>query len=68
MPSCLPLLALDIGIAWCVWAWRRGRTARRVRLPVAWSVGSLVLLYLASTPRMARCAAWTLERQYPPVA
>jgi len=68
MPSCLLLMALAIGIAWCLWAWRRGRTPRQARLPVAWTVGSLVLLYLASTPWVARWAAWTLERQSPPVA
>jgi uncharacterized SAM-binding protein YcdF (DUF218 family) len=28
----------------------------------------LLLLYLASTPAVARWAAWTLERQHPPVA
>jgi hypothetical protein len=44
MPSCLLLVALAIGIAWCLWAWRRGRTARQARLPVAWTVGSLAEL------------------------
>jgi uncharacterized SAM-binding protein YcdF (DUF218 family) len=68
MPSCLLLMALAIGIAWCLWAWRRGRTPRQARLPLAWTVGSLILLYLASTPWVARWAAWTLERQYPSVA
>ena len=68
MPSCLLLLALAIGIAWCLWAWKRGRTTRPARLPEAWTIGSLVLLYLASAPAVARWAAWTLEREYPPVA
>jgi uncharacterized SAM-binding protein YcdF (DUF218 family) len=68
MPSCLLLMALAIGIAWCLLAWRRGRTARQARLPVAWTVGSLALLYLASTPWVARWATWTLERQNPPLA
>ena len=68
MPSCLLLMALAIGIAWCLWAWRRGRTPRQARLPLTWTMGSLALLYLASTPWVARWAAWTLERQYPPVA
>jgi uncharacterized SAM-binding protein YcdF (DUF218 family) len=31
-------------------------------------VGSLALLFVASTPRVARWPAWTLERQYPLVA
>lgn len=68
MPSCLLLVALAIGIAWCLWAWRRGRTARQARLPVAWTIGGVLLLYLTSTPAVARWAAWTLERQHPPVA
>ena len=68
MPSCLLLMGLAVGIAWCLWAWKRGRTPRQARLPIALVVGSASLLYLASTPWVARWAAWTLEREHPPVA
>jgi uncharacterized SAM-binding protein YcdF (DUF218 family) len=68
MPSCLLLMGLAIGIIWCLRAWKRGRTPRQARLPIALVVGSASLLYLASTPWVARWAAWTLERQHPPVA
>lgn len=68
MPSCVLLVALAVGFAWCLWAWKRGRTARQARLPMAWTIGSLALLYLASTPWVARWAAWTLERDHRPVA
>jgi hypothetical protein len=32
MPSCLLLMGLAVGIAWCLWAWKRGRTPRQARL------------------------------------
>jgi uncharacterized SAM-binding protein YcdF (DUF218 family) len=68
MPSCLLLMGLAVGIVWCFWAWKRGRTPRQARLPIALAIGSALPLYLASTPWVARWAAWTLERQHPPVA
>jgi uncharacterized SAM-binding protein YcdF (DUF218 family) len=68
MPSCLLLMGLAIGILWCLWAWKRGRTPRQARVPIALAAGSASLLYLASTPWVARWAASTLERDHPPVA
>ncbi len=68
MPSCLLMLGMAVGAAWCLWAWRRGKTPRQAWLAVALLVDSTVLLYLASTPLVARWAAWTLERENPPVA
>jgi uncharacterized SAM-binding protein YcdF (DUF218 family) len=68
MPSCLLLMGLAVGIAWCLWAWKRGRTPRQARLPIALVASSASLLYLVSTPWVARWAALTLERDHPPVA
>ena len=68
MPSCLLMLGIAVGAAWCVWAWRRGKTPRQAWPAVALLSGSTAMLYLASTPLAARWAAWTLERENPPVA
>jgi hypothetical protein len=68
MPSCLLMLGIAVGAAWCLWAWRRGKTPRQAWPGVALLSGSTALLYLASTPLAARWAAWTLERENPPVA
>jgi uncharacterized SAM-binding protein YcdF (DUF218 family) len=68
MPSSLLLAGLAIGLAWCLWSWRRGRTPRQAWPAVALAVDSAFLLYLASTPLAARWAAWTLERENPPAA
>ena len=68
MPSCLLMLGIAVGAAWCLWAWRRGKTPRQAWPGVALLSGCTALLYLASTPLVARWAAWTLERENPPVA
>ena len=68
MPSCLLMLGITVGAAWCLWAWRRGKTPRQAWPSVALLAGGVALLYLASTPLVARWAAWTLERRNPPVA
>ena len=67
MPSCVLLATIAIGLAWCLWNWKRGRTIRQSRAAVALVAGGTMLLYLASTPLVARWAAWTLERENPPV-
>jgi uncharacterized SAM-binding protein YcdF (DUF218 family) len=68
MPSCLLMLGIAVGAAWCLWAWRRGKTPRQAWPAVALTIDSALMLYLASTPLVARWAAWTLERENPPVA
>jgi hypothetical protein len=57
MPSCVLLAAIAIGLGWCLWNWKRGRTIRQSRAAVALAAGGTMLLYLASTPLVARWAA-----------
>ncbi len=68
MPSCVLMVGIAIGLAWCLWNWKRSRTIRQSRAAVALAAGGTMLLYLASTPLVARWAAWTLERENPPMA
>ncbi|MFM1882524.1 MAG: hypothetical protein RJA05_933 [Planctomycetota bacterium] len=68
MASSLLMLGIAEGAAWCLWAWRRGKMPTQAWPAVALLIDSTVLLYLASTPLVARWAAWTLERENPPVA
>jgi hypothetical protein len=42
-------------------AWRRGRTLRQAHLPITLAVGSASLLYLASTPWVAR---WAVTKEW----
>lgn len=68
MPSSVLMAAIAVGLIWCVWSWKRGRTPRQAWPAVALAGGGALLLYAASTPLVARWAAWTLERENPPVA
>jgi uncharacterized SAM-binding protein YcdF (DUF218 family) len=68
MPSCVLMAGIAVGLAWCLWSWRRGKTPRQAWPAVALAAGSAFLLYLASTPLVARWAAWTLERENPAIA
>jgi len=62
------MIGIAVGLAWCLWAWRRGKSPRQAWPAVALAAGSGFLLYLASTPLVARWAAWTLERENPAIA
>jgi uncharacterized SAM-binding protein YcdF (DUF218 family) len=68
MPSCVLMAGIAVGLAWCLWSWRRGKAPRQAWPAVALAAGSAFLLYLASTPLVARWAAWTLEREVPAIA
>ena len=68
MPSCVLMAGIAVGLALCLWSWRRGKAPRQAWPAVALVIDSTLLLYLASTPLAARWAAWTLEREVPPVA
>jgi len=68
MPSCVLLAGIAVGLAWCLWSWRRGKSPRQAWSAVTLAAGSAFLLYLASTPLVARWAAWTLERENPAIA
>jgi uncharacterized SAM-binding protein YcdF (DUF218 family) len=68
MPSCVLMLGIAVGLAWCLWSWRRGKSPRQAWPAVALAAGSAFLLYLATTPLVARWAAWTLERENPAIA
>ena len=48
MPSCLLLAGIAVGFAWCLWAWRRGKSPRQAWPAVVLAAGSAFLLYLAS--------------------
>ena len=57
MPSCVLMAGIAVGLAWCLWSWRRGKSPRQAWPAVALAAGSAFLLYLASTPLVARWAA-----------
>lgn len=67
MPSSVLIVALALGVFLMLRAWRRGKRPREARFACGLTVTSLVVLYLASTPLVARWVAETLERQNPPV-
>ena len=67
MPSCVLRVGIVLGVFLMLRAWRRGKRPGEARF-ACWLTGaSVVMLYLASTPLVARWAAWTLEKDYPPV-
>ena len=67
MPSCVLMMGIALGVFLMLRAWRRGKRPGEARF-ACWLTGaSVVMLYLASTPLVARWAAWTLEKDYPPV-
>ncbi|MBM4053054.1 MAG: hypothetical protein FJ270_10025 [Planctomycetes bacterium] len=68
MPACVLMADIAVGLAWCLWSWRRGKSPRQAWPAVALAARSAFLLYLASTPLVARWAAWTLERENPAIA
>ena len=67
MPSSVLMVALALGVFLMLRAWRRGKRPSEARFACGLTVTSLVVLYLASTPLVARWMAETLERQNPPV-
>jgi uncharacterized SAM-binding protein YcdF (DUF218 family) len=66
MPSCVLIAGIALGLTLMLLAWRRGRRPAQARFACWLTVASVLMLYLASTPWVARWAAWTLERSYPP--
>jgi uncharacterized SAM-binding protein YcdF (DUF218 family) len=67
MPSSVLIIALALGVFLMLRAWRRGKRPSEARFACGLTVTSLVVLYLASTPLVARWVAESLERQNPPV-
>ena len=67
MPSSVLMVAVVLGVFLMLRAWRRGKRPSEARFACGLTVTSLVVLYLASTPRVARWVAESLERQNPPV-
>ena len=67
MPSSVLMVALALGVFLMLRAWRRGKRPGQARFACGLTVTSLVVLYLASTPLVARWVAESLERQNPPV-
>ena len=67
MPSSVLMVALALGVFLMLRAWRRGKRLSEARFACGLTVTSLVVLYLASTPLVARWVAESLERQNPPV-
>ena len=67
MPSSALIVALALGVFLMLRAWRRGKRPSEARFACGLTVTILVVLYLASTPLVARWVAESLERQNPPV-
>ena len=67
MPSSVLMVAVVLGVFLILRAWRRGKRPSEARFACGLTVTSLVVLYLASTPLVARWVAESLERQNPPV-
>ena len=67
MPSSVLMVAVVIGVFLMLRAWRRGKRPSEARFACGLTVTSLVALYLASTPLVARWVAESLERLNPPV-
>ena len=67
MPSSVLMVAVVLGVFLMLRAWRRGKRPSEARFVCGLTVTSLVALYLASTPLVARWVAESLERQNPPV-
>ena len=61
------MVAVALGVFLMLRAWRRGKRPSEARFACGLTVTSLVALYLASTPLVARWVAESLERQNPPV-
>ena len=67
MPSSVLIVALALGVFLMLRAWRRGKRPSEARFACGLTVTSLVVLYLASTPLVARWVEESLERLSPPV-
>ena len=67
MPSSVLMVAVVLGVFLMLRAWRRGKRPSEAWFACGLTVTSLVVLYLASTPLVARWVAESLERQNPPV-
>ena len=67
MPSCVLMAAIALGVFLMLRAWQRGKRPGQARFACWLTAASVMMLYLASTPLVARWAAWTLEKDYPPV-
>ena len=67
MPSSVLMVAVVIGVFLMLRAWRRGKRPGQARFACGLTVASVMMLYLASTPLMARWVAESLECKNPPV-
>ena len=67
MPSSVLIVALALGVFLMMRAWRCDKRPGEARFACGLTVTGLIMLYVASTPLVARWMAETLERQNPPV-
>ena len=67
MPSSVLIVALALGVFLMMRAWRCDKRPGEARFACGLTVTGLIMLYMASTPLVARWMAETLERQNPPV-
>jgi len=67
MPSTVLMAGAALGLLLVLRAWARGRRPSQARGALLLASGSLLLLYLLSTPLVARAMARALEDRYPPV-
>lgn len=67
MPSTVLMAGIAVGLLMMVRAWMRGRRPAQAKGAALLACGSLALLYLLSTPLVARAMASAIEDTYPPV-
>jgi uncharacterized SAM-binding protein YcdF (DUF218 family) len=67
IPSRVLMAGIALGVFLMLRAWRKGKRPGEAPFACWLTAASMMMLYLASTPLVARGAAWTLEKDYPPV-
>ena len=67
MPSCVLMIGIALGVFLMLRAWRKGKRPGEARF-ACWLTGvSVGMMYLASTPLVARSVNLFLEHDFPPV-
>ena len=67
MPSCVLMASIALGVFLMLRAWRKGKRPGEARFACGLTAASIEMLYLGSSPVVARWAAWALKKDYPPV-